>query len=206
MLFYSCSNISDCGSLTLPATSLANECYQNMFSGCTHLIQAPVLPATTLADSCYESMFLGCDSLTQAPALPATTLADSCYDSMFSYCTSLTQVPALPATTLARGCYDSMFSYCTNLTAAPTIKTYTPNLNAFGQMLFAIDSNTYKWGKLTTCTWNDLTIAEVESMILNELIFGFDNPGASVRISITCKDGSGVAYYDSENYSWVFEY
>lgn len=73
-------------------------------------------------------------------------------------------------------------------------------------MLFVIDSNTYKWGKLTTCTWNDLTIAEVESMVLNELIFGFDNPGASVRISITCKDGSGVAYYNSENYSWVFEY
>ena len=64
-------------------------------------------------------------------------------------------------------------------------------------MLCTININTYEWGKLTTCTWNDLTIAEVERMVLNESIFGFDNPGASVRISITCKDGSGTAYYDS---------
>ena len=73
-------------------------------------------------------------------------------------------------------------------------------------MLSAIDSNTYEWGKLTTCIWNDLTLAEVEKMVLNETIFGYDNPGSSVRISITCKDGSGTAYFDSDNWSWVFEH
>ena len=51
-----------------------------------------------------------------------------------------------------------------------------------------------------------MTLAEVESMILNESIFGYNDPGAGVRINITCKDGSGVAYYDSGKYSWVFEY
>ena len=179
-LFYFCDNISNCGSLTLPATTLANSCYQNMFYGCFNLTQAPALPATTLAQSCYHSMFQFCISLTQAPALPATTLADSCY--------------------------YNMFYGCSNLTQAPIIKTYTPNPYAFLYMLCTIDQNTNEWGQLTTCTWNDLTLAEVESMVLNEPIFGYENPGDSVRISITCKDGSGTAYYDSEKSSWVFEY
>ena len=73
-------------------------------------------------------------------------------------------------------------------------------------MLDMFDLYTGSWGQLTTCIWNDLTISEVESMVLNESIFGYDNPGDSVRINITCKDGSGVAYFDSEKYSWVFEY
>ena len=150
-LFPGCSNISDCSSLTLPATTLASDCYSGMFSGCSNLITAPALPATTLADRCYRSMFSGCIKLTQVP----------------------------------------------------NIKTYTPNLDAFSYMLCAIEYSTLKWGQLTTCIWNDLTIAEVERMILNDEIFG---SGASVRISITCKDGSGTAYFDSENYSWVFEH
>ena len=36
-----------------------------MFSGCTSLTQAPELPATTLADSCYNVMFKGCSSLSE---------------------------------------------------------------------------------------------------------------------------------------------
>ena len=33
-----------------------------MFSGCTSLTQAPSLPATTLANFCYDSMFNSCKS------------------------------------------------------------------------------------------------------------------------------------------------
>ena len=189
----------------LLATTLANSCYSSMFSGCTSLTQAPALPATTLADSCYSSMFFGCTSLTQAPALLATTLAESCYYAMFSGCSSLTQAPALPATTLANSCYITMFYGCTSLTQAPTIKTYTPELYAFENMLFTVNYDTNEWS-LSVCNWPDLTLSEAESMVLNESIFGYDNPGASVRISITCKDGSGIAYYDSSKSSWVFEY
>ena len=53
-------------------------CYAYLFSGST-LTTAPELPATTLANFCYDGMFKDCTSLTQAPALPATTLADYCY-------------------------------------------------------------------------------------------------------------------------------
>ena len=34
-----------------------------MFYGCTSLTTAPALPATTLAESCYECMFADCTSL-----------------------------------------------------------------------------------------------------------------------------------------------
>ena len=66
-------------------------CYVYLFSG-TSLTQAPELPATTLANYCYEHMFEGCTSLTRAPELPATTLANSCYNSMFYDCTNLNTI------------------------------------------------------------------------------------------------------------------
>lgn len=102
----------------LPATTLANNCYEGMFRGCTSLATAPVLPATTLAPSCYLSMFNGCSALTTASELPATTLADNCYDAMFWECTSLNTAPELPATTLAASCYNGMFYGCSSLTTA----------------------------------------------------------------------------------------
>ena len=114
-MFYRCASLTQVPAL--PATTLASECYYNMFKFCTSLVQAPALPATTLATNCYRNMFYNCTSLTQAPVLSATTLATNCYRNMFSDCTSLTQAPALPATTLANNCYNSMFYNCTSLTS-----------------------------------------------------------------------------------------
>ena len=133
------------------------------------------------------------------------TITSACYFGLFSGCSNLTHAPALPATTLANGCYSNMFSGCSSLTQAPTIKTYTPNLQAFVSMLNTLNYDTNKWS-LTSCNWPDLTKAEAESMVLSEHIFGYDDQGAGVRITITCKDGSGTAYFYSEEYSWVFEH
>ena len=36
-----------------------------MFNGCTSLTQAPELPATTLADRCYYEMFYYCSKITE---------------------------------------------------------------------------------------------------------------------------------------------
>ena len=123
-MFRGCSSLTQAPAL--PATTLANKCYEYMFRGCTSLTQASsILPATTLADFCYDYMFYGCSSLTRAPELPATTLATLCYSSMFSGCSSLTQAPALPATTLADYCYQQMFSGCSSLTQAPALPATT---------------------------------------------------------------------------------
>ena len=115
----------DSKKLVLPATTLAANCYQDMFNGCSGLTTAPALPATTLTDYCYQSMFRGCTGLTTAPALPATTMKDLCYYSMFYGCTSLTAAPELPATTLAVQCYYSMFYGCIGLTTAPELPATT---------------------------------------------------------------------------------
>ena len=94
-------------------TNNARFCY--LFYDCSVLTSAPELPATTLAGNCYDGMFSGCTSLTAAPELPATTLAGFCYDSMFYGCTSLTDAPELKATKLVASCYDNMFYGCTKL-------------------------------------------------------------------------------------------
>jgi len=105
----------------LPATTLATQCYSNMFRLCTNLTTAPTLPATTLATQCYSNMFYDCTNLTTAPTLPATTLADYCYYNMFRLCTNLTTAPTLPATTLADYCYSNMFYDCTKIKLSTTM-------------------------------------------------------------------------------------
>jgi hypothetical protein len=90
----------DCTSLTtasaLPST-IARFCYENMFEGCTGLVNVPsnMLPATSIERYCYKGMFKGCTSLTTAPDLPAGYLRDSCYVEMFSGCTSLNSITCL---------------------------------------------------------------------------------------------------------------
>ena len=133
-LFSGCTTVTSAENMSLPATTLANFCYQYMFRGCTSLTTAPELPATTLANNCYYSMFSSCTNLTAAPELPATTLANNCYNWMFQSCTSLTAAPELPATTLATQCYDSMFFGCTSLTTAPELPATTLTTKCYHYM------------------------------------------------------------------------
>ena len=112
-MFYECPSLTRAPSL--PATTLARECYRYMFYRCTSLIKAPSLPATTLDIHCYSLMFAGCAALEQSPSLPATTLAYGCYSYMFNSCKSLKQAPSLPASTLDSYCYNNMFSGCSAL-------------------------------------------------------------------------------------------
>ena len=124
-----CFLFDDCSVLTsapkLPATTLAESCYEAMFQDCTSLTSAPELPAKTLANYCYSTMFDGCTSLTSAPELKATTLAYYCYYCMFYGCTSLTSAPELPAIELEERCYQGMFDGCTSLTSTPELKATT---------------------------------------------------------------------------------
>ena len=142
-LFSNCKNIVNADSNFLPATTLADSCYSDMFHGCTSLTTAPALPATTLANSCYNNMFYGCTGLTTAPALPATTLADSCYYYMFRDCTSLTTAPALHAITLTPGCYNSMFYGCTSLTTAPELPAITLTPGCYNSMFYGCTKLNY---------------------------------------------------------------
>ena len=135
-LFNNNNFIVDASNLRLPYTTLAKNCYQNMFWGCSKLTTAPALPATTIADGCYSYMFDYCTSLTTAPELPATKLAYECYRYMFSDCTSLTTAPTLPATKLASYCYSSMFRHCTSLTTAPALPATRLESNCYYSMFY----------------------------------------------------------------------
>ena len=117
-LFEDCENLISAPSL--PATTLGEYCYAEMFSG-TGLTTAPELPATELASYCYYDMFDDCESLTTAPELPASELVPYCYQYMFGGCVNLETAPELPATTLAEYCYDNMFYGCENLKTAPEL-------------------------------------------------------------------------------------
>lgn len=106
-LFSNCTTIQSVSENFLPATTLANKCYDGMFKGCTRLINAPELPATTLASYCYSSMFYGCTSLVNTPELPAATLVSSCYRNMFYGCSTLNYIKMLATDISASDClYD----------------------------------------------------------------------------------------------------
>ena len=142
-LFRNCTKLVSAENLVLPATTLADSCYRNMFQECSSLTTAPALPATTLANSCYLGMFFSCTSLKTTPELTADTLAEGCYWSMFNKCSSLTTAPALPATTLAKSCYRYMFQDCTSLTTAPTLPATTLADSCYQYMFFGCTSLNY---------------------------------------------------------------
>lgn len=119
------SNVTSAKNLQLPATTLSENCYAELFWECPLFKKAPTLPATTLSEGCYWSMFHGCTALETAPALPATTLAPGCYTNMFSDCTALKNTPELPAETATARCYAIMFAGCTALETAPAIHATT---------------------------------------------------------------------------------
>ena len=93
--------------------SVVDYAFNRLFRVCTSLTKAPVLPATTLANGCYQYMFQGCQSLTKAPVLPATTLVSDCYYYMFSGCQSLKEV-RISATTTAT---DALISWLSGVSA-----------------------------------------------------------------------------------------
>lgn len=123
-LFYLCAGLTTAPEL--PATTITNCCYQEMFRS-TSIVIAPELPARIANASCYQSMFSTCTLLTDAPSeLPATSLGGKCYQSMFYQCSSLVNAPAiLPAKIINDACYYQMFIGCTSLIKAPEIQAST---------------------------------------------------------------------------------
>ena len=135
-LFYGCAKLVSAKDLALPATTLSDRCYYQMFSGCTALTTTPELPATSLKPYCYYEMFTGCASLTMAPRLKATELKEGCYAYMLRDCTRLTKAPELPAVTLASSCYQNMFYGCTALRESPTLSAHTLAYNCYYRMFY----------------------------------------------------------------------
>ena len=104
-LFYGNTTLTDAQDLVIPATTLTDSCYMNMFYGCDNLIDAPiVLPATTLVKGCYHSMFYGCTGMRTSPMLPAMTLVPNCYYGMFNGCKELNGIICMATDNNATNC------------------------------------------------------------------------------------------------------
>lgn len=71
-MFQRCTTIVSVDKNFLPATTLSEYCYSNLFSYCTNLTNAPTLPATTLALHCYDYIFFNCSNLNYIKALFTT--------------------------------------------------------------------------------------------------------------------------------------
>ena len=127
-MFYKSSNLVSSENLAMVAEKLPTQACYDMFYQCSAMEKTvSVLSATTLANDCYRDMYYGCTALQVAPELPATSLTTSCYQNMFYGCTSLTTAPELPATSLPGYCYQDMFSGCSILSYIKMLCTSTGN-------------------------------------------------------------------------------
>ena len=100
----------------------ANNAFYGLFAGADKLVNNDerllVLPATTLTEGCYQDMFNGCKGIEKAPELPAPKLEKDCYSEMFFGCENLKKI-SIGATATADG---TKLSDCTGgmLTGAGT--------------------------------------------------------------------------------------
>lgn len=114
-LFYGCTALLSAENLVLPATTLTNYCYLDMFSACDNMIRSPKeLPATTLATGCYRDMFNGSYQMTTTPKLPAPTLTDYCYYEMFQGCSAILSIICLATDISAGSCVSDWLYLTTN--------------------------------------------------------------------------------------------
>lgn len=138
------SLINDEGDFSKDKTISGEYAFGALFKSNTELYNHPekklLLPATTLTEGCYMQMFANCTSLKEAPELPATTLAVSCYETMFFNCASLTSVPTLPATTLKNRCYRQIFAYCSELNYVKLLATDITATDCLTQWLLSVST------------------------------------------------------------------
>lgn len=133
-LFYQNTHLINASDLILPALTLTNYAYYQMFYGCSNLIGAPELPATSLGTRCYSMMFQDCTSLTKAPTKITSTTAlsggERNFLAMFYGCTSLVKGPTIDVISMGNYVAQNMFAGCTSLTSVTLLITESPSATA----------------------------------------------------------------------------
>ena len=109
----------------------ANNAFYGLFAGAEKLVNSTerklVLPATTLKEGCYENMFSGCKGIEMAPELPAPALVKDCYKEIFYDCAKLNHVTCLATDITASDCTkDWLAKAGTEATSAPVLETLVP--------------------------------------------------------------------------------
>ena len=109
----------------------ANNAFYGLFAGADKLVNNAdrllVLPATTLTEGCYQDMFNGCKGIEKAPELPAPKLEKNCYQEMFYDCAKLNSVKCLATDISADGCTkDWLGNAGTEATGEKVLETAVP--------------------------------------------------------------------------------
>ena len=109
----------------------ANNAFYGLFSGAKNLVNNTerqlVLPATTLTEGCYQDMFNGCKGIEKAPELPAPTLVKDCYQEMFAGCSKLNYVKCLATDISAENCTKGWLTNAgTEATGEKVLETLIP--------------------------------------------------------------------------------
>lgn len=211
-LFQGCTTLQEVSNDFFKKIRVLSEgCYEEMFSGCTSLVNAPELPITTLTRYCYLGMFDGCSSLKLSPELHATELVESCYERMFKGCTSLGSVPSLPATILVENCYKNMFYNCSNLNfiealfVTPPSEIYTKDwvYGVYPQGVFVKNDNFVTWDEDAHRGpdgipegWNVYNKSEIDAIINNYLIIEPLEDNFFVQFTYDCQ-------YSLDGFGWL---
>ena len=109
----------------------AKNAFYGLFAGAENLVNNDerllVLPATTLTEGCYQDMFNGCKGIEKAPELPAPKLEKNCYQEMFYDCAKLNHVKCLATDISAEGCTKGWLTNAgTEATGEKVLETLVP--------------------------------------------------------------------------------
>ena len=125
-----------------------------LFAGADKLVNSDdrelVLPATTLKEGCYDNMFSGCKGIEKAPELPAPTLEKNCYSGMFAGCSKLAVVKCLATDVSAEGCTDGWLADAgTEAETTPVIEVTTEAKDALEETIPATFTTNIAVTKIT---------------------------------------------------------
>ena len=94
--FYTgCTQLTDASELVLSMPFAPGSSFKSFFENCTNLVAGPKeLSATTIGQNCYRNMFNGCTALVSAPIIrnPSVHNSNGWYQRMFYNCSSLTEI------------------------------------------------------------------------------------------------------------------
>ena len=105
--------------------------FYGLFAGAENLVTNHIrhveLPATELAEGCYQAMFYGCKGLQRISELPASTLAKNCYKEMFADCSNMSYVRCLASGLSVEGCTkDWLANAGSEVTSEKTVASVIP--------------------------------------------------------------------------------
>ena len=123
---FSQSDVVDVSELILPATTLHQNTYANLFAGCTQLISVPQMAvAASTGYGSYWHMFNGCTSLVDASSITIQAVGQFSCTKMFGGCTALRHGPSINTSSLPDQCFQEMFSGCDVLNSVSFVTTAT---------------------------------------------------------------------------------